>query len=59
MYDVQYFIQACMKGSLAKARVVYAPVEEIDGEGRLLRACSIHVFCHLSYFNVLVGFFMC
>ncbi|KAL2332346.1 hypothetical protein Fmac_019927 [Flemingia macrophylla] len=29
----------CMKGSLAKARVVYAPVEEIGIEGRLMRAC--------------------
>lgn len=31
-----------MKGSLAKARVLYAPVEEIGNEGRLLRACRIH-----------------
>ncbi|KAL9323115.1 hypothetical protein ACSQ67_011168 [Phaseolus vulgaris] len=31
----------CMKGSLAKARVLYAPVEEIGSEGRLLRACLI------------------
>ncbi|XP_010098109.2 uncharacterized protein LOC21408906 isoform X2 [Morus notabilis] len=30
-----------MKGSLAKARVVYLPVEEIGGEGRLLRACQV------------------
>ncbi|KAL2332347.1 hypothetical protein Fmac_019928 [Flemingia macrophylla] len=30
----------CMKGSLAKARVVYAPVEEIGSEGRLMRACQ-------------------
>lgn len=30
-----------MRGSPAKARVVYAPVEEIGGEGRLLRACRI------------------
>ncbi|KAG5619113.1 hypothetical protein H5410_018937 [Solanum commersonii] len=29
----------CMKGSPAKARVVYAPVEVIGGEDRLLRAC--------------------
>lgn len=32
-----------MKGSLAKARVLYAPVEEIGSEGRLLRACRIHI----------------
>ena len=31
-----------MRGSLAKARVLYAPVEELDDEGRLLRACRIH-----------------
>ncbi|KAK4428121.1 hypothetical protein Salat_1581100 [Sesamum alatum] len=31
----------CMRGSLAKARVVYAPVEEIGDEGRLLRACQV------------------
>jgi len=30
-----------MKGSPAKARVVYAPVLEVGGEGRLARACSI------------------
>ncbi|XP_027344420.1 uncharacterized protein LOC113856670 isoform X2 [Abrus precatorius] len=29
----------CMKGSLAKARVLYSPVEEIGSEDRLLRAC--------------------
>ncbi|KAI4329224.1 hypothetical protein L6164_021511 [Bauhinia variegata] len=31
----------CMKGSLAKAHVLYAPVEEIGSEGRLLRACQV------------------
>ncbi|KAH0982578.1 hypothetical protein GBA52_009755 [Prunus armeniaca] len=31
----------CMRGSLAKAGVVYAPVEEIGSEGRLLRACQV------------------
>lgn len=30
-----------MRGSLAKARVVYAPVEEIGSEGRLMHACRI------------------
>lgn len=30
-----------MKGSPAKAYVVYAPVEVIGGEKRLLSACSI------------------
>lgn len=33
-----------MRGSLAKARVLYIPVEEIGDEGRLLRACSILAF---------------
>ncbi|XP_019198844.1 PREDICTED: uncharacterized protein LOC109192598 isoform X2 [Ipomoea nil] len=31
----------CMKGSLANARVLYAPVEEIGSEGRLSRACQV------------------
>ncbi|XWS11953.1 hypothetical protein CRYUN_Cryun37aG0049200 [Craigia yunnanensis] len=33
----------CMKGSLARARVVYAPVEEIGSENRLSRACQVIV----------------
>ncbi|XP_020097465.1 uncharacterized protein LOC109716433 isoform X2 [Ananas comosus] len=32
---------ACMRGSLAKAQVIYAPVLEVGGEGRLLRACQV------------------
>lgn len=32
-----------MRGSPAKAGVLYAPVEEIGGEGRLLRACRIQI----------------
>ena len=36
-------LQDGMKGSLAKARVLYAPVEEIGSEGHLLRACRIHI----------------
>ncbi|XP_004302882.1 PREDICTED: uncharacterized protein LOC101311685 [Fragaria vesca subsp. vesca] len=31
----------CMRGSFAKAGVLYAPVEEIGSEGRLLRACQV------------------
>ncbi|CAN6339445.1 unnamed protein product [Urochloa humidicola] len=31
----------CMKGSQAKAQVVYAPVLEVGGEGRLARACKV------------------
>ncbi|KAI3416925.1 KH domain-containing protein [Psidium guajava] len=31
----------CMRGSVAKARVLYARVEEIGNEGRLLRACQV------------------
>ncbi|XP_013672441.1 uncharacterized protein LOC106376858 isoform X2 [Brassica napus] len=31
----------CMNGSLDKTRVLYAPVEEVGGDGRLLRACNI------------------
>ncbi|PPD95631.1 hypothetical protein GOBAR_DD07330 [Gossypium barbadense] len=32
-----------MRGSLAKAQVVYAPAEEIDSENRLLHACKIMI----------------
>ncbi|KAL6497008.1 hypothetical protein OROGR_028937 [Orobanche gracilis] len=31
----------CMRGSKANAHVLYAPVEEIGSEGRLLRACQV------------------
>ncbi|KAK9142111.1 hypothetical protein Syun_011511 [Stephania yunnanensis] len=31
----------CMRGSMAKARVLYTPVEVIGGEDRLLHACQI------------------
>ncbi|KAL2516214.1 putative eukaryotic LigT [Forsythia ovata] len=31
----------CMRGSLAKAHVLYAPVQEIGGEDRLLHACQV------------------
>ncbi|XVF24942.1 hypothetical protein REPUB_Repub13aG0171100 [Reevesia pubescens] len=34
-------LKDCMKGSLAKAQVVYAPVEEIGSENRLSRACQV------------------
>lgn len=36
-------LQDRMRGSLAKARVLYAPVEEIGDEDRLLRACRIQI----------------
>lgn len=39
-----------MRGSLAKARVVYLPVEEIGSEGRLLRACRILVLSNDDVF---------
>ncbi|PPS09042.1 hypothetical protein GOBAR_AA11604 [Gossypium barbadense] len=32
-----------MRGSLAKAQVVYAPAEEIDSENRLLHACNLKI----------------
>lgn len=38
----------CMKGSLAKARVLYAPVEEIASEGRLLRACQVIIDAYVE-----------
>lgn len=31
----------CMRGSPAKARVLYAPVEVVGGEDRLLQACKV------------------
>jgi len=31
----------CMSGSLDKTRVLYAPVEEVGREGRLLNACHV------------------
>ncbi|KAL6568171.1 hypothetical protein OROHE_003855 [Orobanche hederae] len=31
----------CMRGSKAKAHILYAPVEEIGSEERLLRACQV------------------
>lgn len=38
----------CMKGSLAKARVLYAPVEEIGSEGRLLRASQVIIDAYVK-----------
>ena len=45
-------VQDCMKGPLARARVVYAPVEEIGSENRLSRACRI------LFSQVIVFFFL-
>lgn len=41
-------LQDCMKGSLAKARVLYVPVEEIGSEGRLLHACRIQMLSFIT-----------
>ncbi|XP_057527923.1 uncharacterized protein LOC130806743 isoform X2 [Amaranthus tricolor] len=38
----------CMKGSPAKAQVLYIPVEEIGDEGRLLRACQIIIDAYVK-----------
>ncbi|TKY48197.1 Activating signal cointegrator 1 complex subunit 1 [Spatholobus suberectus] len=38
----------CMKGSLAKARVLYAPLEEIGSEGCLLRACQVIIDAYVE-----------
>ncbi|XP_059455927.1 uncharacterized protein LOC132186121 [Corylus avellana] len=38
----------CMRGSLAKARVLYAPVEEIGDEDRLLRACQVIIDAYVE-----------
>ncbi|CAM8946584.1 unnamed protein product [Rhodiola kirilowii] len=37
-----------MRGSLAKARVLYAPVEEIGGKERLLRACQVIIDAYVE-----------
>ncbi|XP_054781334.1 uncharacterized protein LOC129288662 isoform X2 [Prosopis cineraria] len=41
-------LQDCMKGSQAKARVLYAPVEEVGSEGRLLLACQIIIDAYVE-----------
>ncbi|XP_019092610.1 PREDICTED: uncharacterized protein LOC104745951 [Camelina sativa] len=40
----------CMNGSLDKTRVLYAPVEEVGHEGRLLSACRILINISKSLF---------
>lgn len=37
-------LQECMRGSFAKAHVLYAPVQEIGVEDRLLHACCIRIY---------------
>ncbi|PKU64126.1 uncharacterized protein LOC110111761 isoform X2 [Dendrobium catenatum] len=39
---------ACMKGSPANAHVVYAPIEEVSGDGRLLRACQVIIDAYVE-----------
>ncbi|KAK4771801.1 hypothetical protein SAY86_013576 [Trapa natans] len=38
----------CMRGSLAKASVLYVPVEEIGNEDRLLRACRVIIDAYME-----------
>lgn len=38
----------CMRGSLAKARVLYAPVEEIGSEDRLIGACQVIIDAYVE-----------
>lgn len=38
-----------MRGSFAKAHVLYAPVEVVGGEERLLHACSIRILYALFF----------
>ncbi|KAJ7963039.1 Activating signal cointegrator 1 complex subunit 1 [Quillaja saponaria] len=38
----------CMRGSLAKACVLYAPVEEVGSEDRLLRACQVIIDAYVE-----------
>ncbi|KAG0493954.1 hypothetical protein HPP92_004948 [Vanilla planifolia] len=37
-----------MRGSPAKAHVLYVPVEEVGGEGRLLRACQVIIDAYVE-----------
>ncbi|XP_028556847.1 activating signal cointegrator 1 complex subunit 1 isoform X2 [Dendrobium catenatum] len=39
---------ACMRGSPANAHVVYAPIEEVSGDGRLLRACQVIIDAYVD-----------
>ncbi|KAL5152521.1 Activating signal cointegrator 1 complex subunit 1 [Glycine soja] len=41
-------LQECIKGSLAKARVLYAPVEETGGEDRLLHVCQVIIDAYVE-----------
>ncbi|KAI0496765.1 hypothetical protein KFK09_023089 [Dendrobium nobile] len=41
-------LKACMKGSPANAHVVYAPIEEVSGDGRLLRACQVIIDAYVE-----------
>ncbi|KAI0496762.1 hypothetical protein KFK09_023086 [Dendrobium nobile] len=45
---------ACMKGSPANAHVIYAPIEEVSGDGRLLRACQVIIDAYVEAGLVLV-----
>ncbi|XP_057967093.1 uncharacterized protein LOC131157165 isoform X7 [Malania oleifera] len=38
----------CMRGSLSKARVLYAPVEEVGSEKRLLQACQVIIDAYVE-----------
>ncbi|CDY20189.1 BnaA01g28130D [Brassica napus] len=52
----------CMNGSLDKTRVLYAPVEEVGGDGRLLRACSIllsrRAYFYAYLFDIIIDAFV-
>nr|VDC77347.1 unnamed protein product [Brassica rapa] len=52
----------CMNGSLDKTRVLYAPVEEVGGDGRLLRACSIllsrRAYFYACLFDIIIDAFV-
>ncbi|ERM98705.1 hypothetical protein AMTR_s00109p00142690 [Amborella trichopoda] len=38
----------CMRGSVSEACVLYTPVEEIGGEGRLMRACQVIIDAYVK-----------
>ncbi|XP_020518253.1 uncharacterized protein LOC105420078 isoform X3 [Amborella trichopoda] len=41
-------VQDCMRGSVSEACVLYTPVEEIGGEGRLMRACQVIIDAYVK-----------
>ncbi|KAL2982348.1 hypothetical protein AAZX31_13G336900 [Glycine max] len=48
VHSLNLWNEECIKGSLAKARVLYAPVEETGGEDRLLHVCQVIIDAYVE-----------